>query len=245
MRRALIAIIICITLFAVMFFIPTLLIYRTEMNIMEASNMVAEENFEGAKEQIDVLKEGWMIDYDRTNLMLLELLVDYSLSAREGEMDEDLLEGINVLKDRDLMEEQKSTLNLIELSVKSVLRPEEAVLLAREIESSSTADEIVNTAMLIELFCMVSLESLSEKDIVRVETLLQDEELEEWLSLEMNPMVEELIKLRKYWPIIKFTHGYFNVRDLPLILNSFVRLIIDRLMGVVNEGLRNVPLNSG
>ena len=245
MRRALIAIIICITLFAVMFFIPTLLIYRTEMNIMEASNMVAEENFEGAKEQIDVLKEGWMIDYDRTNLMLLELLVDYSLSAREGEMDEDLLEGIDVLKNRDLMEEQKSTLNLIELSVKSVLRPEEAVLLAREIGSNSTADEIVNTAMIIELFCMVSLESLSEKDIVRVETLLQDEELEEWLSLEMNPMVEELIKLRKYWPIIKVTKGYFNVRDLPQILNSLVRLVIDRLMGVVNEGLRSVPLNSG
>jgi hypothetical protein len=214
--------------------IPVITFYQSlvgvERSMSEATLLVGNGKYDEASDVLEELRGRRMLSYDRTNLMLLELIVGYYTS---GGSDPTAMSRIEELKKRQLIEEQRVSVGLIEVLVLASTDPRSAISLAREMERSEIPEEMRESLKIVELASLLSLERMSESEADRAEELLNDKTLFSWLESmeETRSMVPELERIKRYWPVIRFGKGVISVSDIPDIFLSLLRLVLDMIRG--------------
>jgi len=213
---------------------PVMMFYQSlvgvEKSMSEATLLVEDGKYDEASDVLEELKGRRMLSYDRTNLMLLELMVDYYTS---GGSDPAAMGRIEELKKRPLIEEQRNSVGLIEVLVLASTDPRSAISLAGEMERSEIPEEMRESLKMVELASLLALERMSESEAKRAGELLNDKTLFSWLESreETRSMVPELERIKRYWPVIKAGKGVFSVSDIPEMLLSLLRLVLDMIKG--------------
>ena len=183
---------------------------------------------EEAENLIEKTKDKQMLSSSRTALMLLKIVTELYKSSQNNEIDMAILDQIKEVRKRDLVKEQMEILDFTELSIKTFAAPEEALILARQMQNSTLSSEMISEVKLMELVSIVSIENMSEEDVARAEELFDDEDL--------NSRYEnEISQIERYWPLIKLSKGFFSLRGLPSVVMAIIRIVLDWLGGNLNN----------
>jgi hypothetical protein len=203
-------------------------LYRTHQDMVAIGDYLNEGLVEEAENLIEKTNDKRMLSHDRTTLMLLEIVTKYYKSSQNNEIDVGILDQIEEIRKRDLIGEEEKSLDFIELSIKTLVEPREAIALAKEMQNSSLSSEMSHAVKLMELVSIVSVDNMSKEDVERAEELFDDEDLN---SLYKN----EIDQIKRYWPLIKLAKGHFSLGELPEVAKAIIRVILDWLRGDLNN----------
>ena len=204
-------------------------LYRTHQDMVAIGDYLNEGLVEEAENLIEKTNDKRMLSHDRTTLMLLEIVTEYYKSSQNNEIDVGILDQIEEIRKRDLIGEEEKSLDFIELSIKTLVEPREAIALAKEMQNSSLPSEMNHAVKLMELVSIVSVDNMSKEDVERAEELFDDEDLNSLYKNEIDP-------IKRYWPLIKSVKGHFSLRALPEVARAIIRLILDWLKGDNPQG---------
>jgi hypothetical protein len=204
-------------------------VYRTRQDMVAIGDCLNKGMVEEAENLIEKINDKRMLSHDRTTLMLFEIVTKYYKSSQNNEIDVGILDQIEEIRKRDLISDEEKSLDFIELSIKTLVEPREAIALAKEMQNSSLPFEMNHAVKLMELVSIVSVDNLSKEDVERAEELFDDEDLNSLYKNEIDP-------IKRYWPLIKSVKGHFSLRALPEVARAIIRLILDWLKGDNPQG---------